>query len=217
MATNSNTIRQYTILAILAVLLFVSCVHPLYPTEMFLQHSATLAAILILFFMVQAGSISSNSLLLISLFVSLHIIGARWIYTYVPYNEWIKNILDFDLNAFFGFTRNQYDRLVHFAYGALLLLPAAQILQKKYDFRKQQSLFVAFCLLMAGSMLYEIFEWGLTGILSPDAADSYNGQQGDTWDAQKDMAMALGGETFTVSILLLRHFFWRQGKGKSNK
>ena len=53
------------------------------------------------------------------------------------------------------------------------------------------------------SMAYEIFEWLLTVFLSPEDADSYNGQQGDMWDAQKDMALALVGSTLSAIWIYL--------------
>ena len=49
--------------------------------------------------------------------------------------------------------------------------------------------------IQTGSMVYELFEWLLTILVSPEEADSYNGQQGDIWDAQKDMALAMIGST----------------------
>lgn len=51
----------------------------------------------------------------------------------------------------------------------------------------------AFLFVGAVSALHEIFEWLLTVILAPGIADDYNGQQGDVWDAQKDMATAIVG------------------------
>jgi putative membrane protein len=50
-------------------------------------------------------------------------------------------------------------------------------------------------------MLYELFEWGLSMVLAPGHADAYNGQQGDVWDAQKDMAFALVGAAITLLVL----------------
>jgi putative membrane protein len=54
----------------------------------------------------------------------------------------------------------------------------------------------------AVSALYEIFEWLITIVLAPGMADEYNGQQGDVWDSQKDMAIALVG-AFVVSLWML--------------
>jgi len=52
------------------------------------------------------------------------------------------------------------------------------------------------------SLIYELLEWNLTLMASPEDAETYNGQQGDLWDAQKDMALALLGSTFVGLIYL---------------
>ena len=51
--------------------------------------------------------------------------------------------------------------------------------------------------------VYELFEWGIAMTLAPDAAEAYNGQQGDVWDAQKDMAVAALGAVVSVGIALV--------------
>ena len=63
----------------------------------------------------------------------------------------------------------------------------------KYKFNYHQALFVAFLSIQAFSMIYELFEWGIAVSLSEGMAESYNGQQGDMWDAHKDMALAMLG------------------------
>lgn len=63
---------------------------------------------------------------------------------------------------------------------------------------------MAWLMIQTGSMIYELFEWLLTIVMTPDAADNYNGQQGDMWDAQKDMAMALVGSTGMFIVYMLR-------------
>jgi len=57
---------------------------------------------------------------------------------------------------------------------------------------------------MAGSCLYEIFEWLLTVFLAGQDADAYNGQQGDLWDSQKDMACACVGAIVAAAIIAAR-------------
>lgn len=54
-------------------------------------------------------------------------------------------------------------------------------------------------------MIYEMFEWLITVVMSPATADSYNGQQGDMWDAQKDMALALIGSTIAALFYLFKY------------
>ncbi|WP_265088482.1 DUF2238 domain-containing protein [Psychrobacter immobilis] len=57
---------------------------------------------------------------------------------------------------------------------------------------------------MSSSLLYELLEWGIAATLSPEAAEAYNGQQGDIWDAHKDMALALLGGLIAAGILLFK-------------
>jgi putative membrane protein len=52
-------------------------------------------------------------------------------------------------------------------------------------------------------MVYEVFEWGISVFLSPQDVEAYNGQQGDYWDAQKDMALALLGAILMILLLLV--------------
>ena len=57
---------------------------------------------------------------------------------------------------------------------------------------------------LACSCLYEIFEWLLTIVAAGPMADDYNGQQGDIWDSQKDMALAAAGAVTSSAILIFR-------------
>jgi putative membrane protein len=138
------------------------------------------------------------------MFSILHSIGACWLYSFVPYNDWMITLFNFDLQSFFGFTRNHYDRLVHFSFG-LLLLPATKdlIINNCNTYLKiTQALFIAFLGIQTFSMGYELFEWSLALTLSEGMAESYNGQQGDVWDAHKDMALALVGSI--ISYVFIR-------------
>lgn len=127
------------------------------------------------------------------IFSVLHSIGATWLYSSVPYNKWFIDLIAFDFNSFFDFSRNHYDRLVHFSFGLLLLAATKDILIHNSSFNLKQSLLVAFLCIQAFSMVYELFEWSLAITLSEEAAENYNGQQGDAWDAHKDMALAMIG------------------------
>ena len=62
---------------------------------------------------------------------------------------------------------------------------------------------MAWLLIQTYSMLYEVFEWLLTVFLSGDQAENYNGQQGDPWDAHKDMALAMIGSTISLLVLFV--------------
>jgi putative membrane protein len=190
------------ILFLVVLALIISCIHPIYPHEMYLQHSATVLMIGFLTYVYLKNSLSNLSFFLVALLAILHIIGARWIYSYTPYEQWIQSILGFSLNKFFHLKRNGYDRFVHFMYGFLLVIPLCEIYKNWFKVPVKLTRHVAWLFVLATSMLYEVFEWLLSVILSPDQADAYNGQQGDMWDAQKDMALAMLGAI--VMILIIR-------------
>ena len=136
------------------------------------------------------------------MFSVLHSVGACYLYTNVPYNDWMSYLFDFDFDSFFGFERNHYDRLVHFLFGVLLLASSRDLIIKLSNFNPKQALFVAFLSIQVFSMVYELFEWGITIFLSEGMADSYNGQQGDNWDAHKDMGLAMLGSILTYISLI---------------
>lgn len=139
---------------------------------------------------------TNRSALSVWLFLLLHTLGARWIYSYVPYDEWVRALTGWHIAA----GRNGYDRFVHFACGALLTLPIAEMARRK----RSSGLFVALAMIGLASAVYEIFEWALTIVAAGETADYYNGQQGDVWDAQKDMALALAGSLVAIAVMLVR-------------
>jgi len=192
-------------LLLLFLILVVSCINPIYPREMYLQHSATIAVAIFLIYSAIKNNLSNTSFFLIVVFMIFHIIGARWIYSNTPYDQWISSLTGFEISSYFGFKRNHYDRLIHFLFGFLLLIPLQEIFQRNPYIKRGTGLLLAFLSILSLSMLYEVFEWMLSIVLSPDAAEAYNGQQGDYWDAQKDMALALLGALIMLFIIRILH------------
>lgn len=143
-------------------------------------------------------------------FLALHIFAAHYLYSYVPYNEWLISHFHFDLNAFFGWQRNMFDRLIHFCYG-LLLYPFFFAVTRFYfsELKPSKLHFLVILWVMASSMLYELIEWWIALALSPEQAENYNGQQGDMWDAHKDMFLASVGSILAWLIWILRDKFNR--------
>jgi putative membrane protein len=200
---NSKKVKLLLLL-LLVLALFISCIHPLYPHEMYLQHSATVVMIAFLSYVFIKNNLSDLSFFLIVLLTLLHVIGARWIYSYTPYDNWIQSLFGFSLNELFHFKRNDYDRFVHIMYGFLLVIPLCEIYNTWFKVPAKLTRHIALLFVLATSMLYEVFEWGLSVFLSPNQADAYNGQQGDMWDAQKDMALAMVGAILMILILKIK-------------
>lgn len=193
------------ILIFFFLILIISCIDPIYPRDMYLQHSATIAVAIFLVYSTIKNNLSNTSFFLIVVFMIFHIIGARWIYSNTPYDQWISSLTGFEINSYFGFKRNHYDRLIHFLFGFLILIPLQELFQRRPAINRKTSFQLAFLSILSLSMLYEVFEWMLSIVLSPDAAEAYNGQQGDYWDAQKDMALALIGALIMLFMIRILH------------
>ncbi|MBX9790882.1 MAG: DUF2238 domain-containing protein [Pirellulales bacterium] len=200
---------QFSLLAITGVFLIVSLWRPIYPHEQFLQHVPTVVALLALSLAVRRRWLSTSALMCIVLFLWLHILGARYIYSYVPYDEWLDKALGFSPTRQFSWRRNHYDRLVHVCFGALAVPPVCEIAQRFGGLRRMWAIVFAVSFTACLSSLYEIAEWIVAIVLSPESAEAYNGQQGDMWDAQKDMALATGS-SLLVAILMILARPWRQ-------
>ena len=184
------------------LVLIITCIHPIYPDEMYLQHTITLLVVGFLIYSTIKNNLSIKSFLLIAGFMIFHIIGARWIYSYTPYDQWINSLTGFSINTYFGFQRNQYDRLIHFLFGLMMIIPLREIYSGWFNCPGRTAILLAFLSILSLSMIYEVFEWSISIFLSPEDVEAYNGQQGDYWDAQKDMALALLGAI--VMILFLK-------------
>lgn len=148
--------------------------------------------------------LSTPALACIVAFLALHTLGGRYAYSNVPYDDWAHALTGSTLSEAFGWTRNHYDRLVHFAFGALSVIPVAEIARRWGGLGPRGATLTVLAWVLAISCLYEIFEWLLTIVAAGETADRYNGQQGDLWDAQKDMALA------TLGAVLLLPFAGRR-------
>jgi len=195
--------QRRMIVALIAAIGLANIAQP-YPDLAPLQHGPTIALILATPWLLRRWPLSTCAVACIWVFLLLHTLGARWIYSYVPYDDWARALSGHDVSSLFGTTRNGYDRLVHFAFGALLTAPIAEVARRHGGLPAAWSLAFAFAAIGLGSALYEIFEWLLTILAAGETADYYNGQQGDVWDAQKDMAAAQIGSVLALIALLRR-------------
>ncbi len=187
------------------IVMVLASIEPLEWSSYLLHQMGTLLFLALMLGCYRYGAVSARSYALSAIFLVIHIIGARYLYSYVPYNDWTQQLFGVRLSEVFGWQRNMYDRLVHFSYGLLLFSAMAE--SSKAIFKIQSTkLLVAIALMinMSSSLLYELFEWGIATTLSPKAAEAYNGQQGDVWDAHKDMALALLGGLFGAIIFVKR-------------
>jgi putative membrane protein len=185
------------------VLWAVSCIRVPYPKYFWLQHVPTVAIVIVLTAAQNRLKISRLSYTLILAFMLLHVLGARYLYSYVPYDDWSERLVGYRITDRFGFTRNHYDRLVHLLFGILLVIPVWRFARRFVGTTAGWSAAFAMSAIMAASATYEVFEWLVAVMMAPDWAESYNGQQGDMWDAQRDMALAAVGAVGGLSIIAM--------------
>ncbi|MCE9548333.1 MAG: DUF2238 domain-containing protein [Planctomycetia bacterium] len=198
---------QAFLIFLLCVTTGASCVGSAYPHELWLQHTPTVLAILALAILPRRWPLSNAAVTCLVAFLLLHVLGARYIYSNVPYDDWCQTLLGFRPTERFHWSRNHYDRLVHFCFGALWILPSWEVSTRYLGVPRRAAFFYALTMVLSMSLLYELGEWWLTMVVSPQDADSYNGQQGDMWDAQKDMAMALLGGCVAVGGMVVGRYF----------
>ena len=125
------------------------------------------------------------------------IFGGHYTYARVPLGDWAMH--------WFGWTRNNYDKLGHFAQGFVPALLVREILVRTSPLKESKWLgFLIVSVCLAFSALYELIEWAVA-VTSGAAADDFLGTQGDPWDTQTDMAMALVGATIAVLVMTRWH------------
>ncbi len=172
----------------------------LYPGNTWLQVGPVAVALPFARAALRRAPISNASAACMTAFVLLHLFAARWSYSFVPYDAWFPALAS---------ERNMFDRLVHFAFGALAMAPMVEAGVRYWGLSPRMALVFAVTFVLAVGGLYEIFEWSLTLALAPEDAGAYNGEQGDMFDAQKDMALAGVGAVLVAPFV--RSARWWKG------
>ncbi len=132
---------------------------------------------------------------LIFLHALILMLGGHYTYARVPLGFWVQDLLDLG--------RNHYDRLGHFAQGFVPAILVREVLLRKTPLRPGGWLFfLVTSVCLAFSAFYEFTEWW-AAVLGGSAADAFLGTQGDVWDTQWDMFLALIG-AITAQLVLGR-------------
>ncbi|WP_414715966.1 DUF2238 domain-containing protein [Stenotrophomonas rhizophila] len=185
--------KKLALAAVLAVFA-ASWIQPLWPLEQTLHSSLTVIGLVALWWVDRRRGLGNGAFAAICGFIAIHCIAARWLYSNVPYDAWLQAALHWSPNATFGWQRNHFDRLIHFLYGVCFTPALLQLARHAWPaLRIGQAFTLAVMVVMCSSLAYEWLEWGIALLLSPEAAEAYNGQQGDMWDAHADMLLATLG------------------------
>jgi len=121
--------------------------------------------------------------------------GGAYTYARTPLGFWLQDLL--------GFVRNPYDRIGHLAQGFVPAMVARELLLRVFGIGGRKILFfLVLCIALAISAFYELIEWWAALLIGAEA-DEFLATQGDVWDTQWDMFLALIG-AFAAQLLLAR-------------
>lgn len=119
-------------------------------------------------------------------------VGEHYTYAEVPLFDWIRDALNQ--------TRNNYDKVGHFAQGFVPAMIAREVLMRLDAVKRHWLAFIVICFCLALSAFYELIEWWVA-LWSGTDAEAFLGTQGYVWDTQSDMALALVGALTALGLL----------------
>ena len=180
------------IIAGYAVIWFVTAFAPRDWQIWLLENILVAIAIGVLVLSYRRFAFSNLSYLLIALFLALHAIGAHTGYMHSPVGAWLRDT--------FELQRNPYDRVIHCAFGLLLAYPLRELLVRTGGIGGWAANWFPVILVLAASTCFEVIESVIAEMVSPGSGPAWLGAQGDEWDAQLDMGVALLGAATAMLI-----------------
>ena len=193
----SNIKFHLILLAILLSILIWSVINPKDLFIWFLEVLPVLIGAMVLIYIYPKYKFSNFVYVLITIEAIILIVGGHYTYAEMPVFNWVRDT--------FGLSRNYYDRLGHFAQGFIPAIIAREVLIRNEVISKKKYLFfIVICICLAISASYELIEFGVAKFTG-NSAEAFLGTQGDIWDTQWDMLLALIGSITSLSLLSTYH------------
>lgn len=196
------THRRYVLLltALFAAWWIALAIAPFDRTAWTIQNVGIVGSVVALAATWRRFAFSKVSYTLIFLFLVLAEVGAHYTYARTPYDAWFQALTGRSFDALVGWERNNFDRIVHFAYGILLAHPVRELFLRVADVRGFWGYVLPLDVVMSTSMLFELVEW-MTAELFASGDHRFVGTQGDVWDPHKDMALASLGALLAMLLI----------------
>lgn len=177
----------------IVILVFIwSAIKPAEPFTWILEVTPVFIGLLILIFSYRKFAFFKLSYLIITVLMILMLIGSHYTYERVP--------LFTDIKHYLNLKRNEYDRVGHFAKGFFALVIREFLIRKSCLMPSKLLIFLVLSVVLALAAGYEIIEWIAAEILGRSAKD-FLGTQGDIWDSEWDMALAVLGSILSLLFL----------------
>jgi putative membrane protein len=160
-----------------------------------LENALTFVFIVFLLVTSKKYQFSDLSYLLICIYLCLHVYGSQYTYAENPFGYWLQEK--------FNTSRNHYDRIVHFSFGFLLAYPMREMFLKWLKYPRWVAWSLPIEITLSVSSFYELIEWAVADLFFKAQGNAYLGTQGDVWDAQKDIFLAVSGAILATTIVSL--------------
>jgi len=126
------------------------------------------------------------------------IYGGYYTYALTPLGNWFRDT--------FHLARNHYDRVGHLALGVFPCFTIREVLLRATPLQRGGWLyFLVLCVVLAVAAFWELLEWWVTLVAASDVGQAFLGSQGDVWDAQWDMLLALVGAALVLPVFASLH------------
>ena len=189
--------KYWILIALFLVGLVISAINPHDYFTWLLEVLPAIIGLLILLFTFKSFKFSYLTYIMILCHCYILFIGGHYTYAEVPLFDWIREI--------FHQSRNNYDKVGHFAQGFVPAMIIREIFIRKEIVKQKSWLsFVTVCVCLSISACYEFLEW-FVAIVSGQSADAFLGTQGYVWDTQSDMLYALIGAVCMIVIVSKFH------------
>jgi putative membrane protein len=198
MSIPTRVVRTHLLLLLCVCIVFGwSAIHPPDRFTWFLEVLPVLLAAPLLLGTYRRFRFTTLTYTLIAIHAVILMVGGHYTYAQVPLFNWLRDALHL--------SRNHYDRVGHFAQGFVPAIIARELLIRTSPLHPGKWLFtLVVCVCLAISALYELFECAVA-LATGTAAEAFLGTQGDPWDTQADMTMALVGAIAALLLLSAWH------------
>jgi len=172
-------------------------INPVHRFNWLLENLLVFATVIVFSLTYRRFTFSNASYGQLLLFMALHTLGAHYTYATTPVDVWLHGLFDFE--------RNHYDRVVHFSFGLLLAYPVYEFLSRQVRVNGIWAYVLTVITILSAGAFYELIEMWVAKIVAPEIGTMFLGTQGDEWDAQQDMAVALYGAMISMVTTAILH------------
>jgi putative membrane protein len=191
----SNNRSLHAMILFFVIVFIILSVNPADSCEWWVENITLLLVVLLLTVTYNKNKLTCSSYFCILICMLLHALGAHYTYPHCPIGNW--------MNIIFGFKRNNYDRIVGFAFGFFASFPVSESLYRKLWVRYIHACILSVAVILSACALYQLYEMCISMLLTAGYAAPFPGMQSDMWDAQNDIAAGFLGTMLSMGGCIL--------------